>query len=179
MEIENLSKDELLYEDDIGFVVLGKSVLGHIKVFPKKPVKKVEELSDEEVIHLFTIASSASTVVFETLGAQGTNIVAHSNNQSENFHIDILPRNVNDDINLRWQPKQVPEPEMEDAQNRIKDKCDDLIFKEENKPKEENQKDSEEQNKEQSGSKEKQKDKGDKDVSEDDNVMVKHLERSP
>jgi len=189
MDFENLNKDEILYEDEIGFATLGKSVLGHVRVYPKRQVKKVEELNDEEITHLFTIASFAATVVFETWGAQGTNVVAHSNNQQESFYIDVIPRNMNDDLNLRWEPKSVPEPEMEDATQRITDKCDDLKFREENKPKEENKEDSGEPNKEQSGelskeeqsgNKELQKEKkNDKDVSEEDNVMVKHLERSP
>ena len=194
MKYDEIPKEDILYEDDVGYAVLGRAVLGHVKIYPRKDVKKVEELDDEEINHLFTIANITSTVVFETLGAQGTNVVAHSNNQGDVFFIDVLPRSVNDDINLRWEPRALPEPEVTDAFNRIKDKCDYIgVGKEakggKGKKKVESEEDVSQKGKEgeksESKSQSKSADKSNdnsKDNSEeedDDTFMTRHLNRSP
>ena len=188
MKYEETPKEDILYEDDVGYAVLGRSVLGHVKVYPRKYAKKVEELDDEEINHLFTIANITSTVVFETLGAQGTNVVAHSNNQGDVFFIDVLPRSVNDDINLRWEAKALPEPEVSDAFNRIKDKCDYIGVEGSDKKEKRDKKDTKDKGKKsedvKGGKKEvksEEDEKGNKESEEedDDTFMTRHLNRSP
>ena len=122
-------KEEVLYEDEVGVVLVGDAILGHITVHPKKHVTKIGELDDAELEHLFTIANLGSTVVFETLGAQGTNIVAHNGASQEHVSINVIPRNMTDDLNLHWEAKTLAEEEMKDALERIKDKADYLETK--------------------------------------------------
>ena len=131
-------KEEVLYEDEVGVVLVGDAILGHITVHPKKHITKIGELEDAELEHLFTIANLSSTVVFETLGAQGTNIVAHNGAHDEHVSINVIPRNMNDDLNLHWEAKVLAEEEMKDALERIKDKADYLETKVTTKAKKEN-----------------------------------------
>jgi diadenosine tetraphosphate (Ap4A) HIT family hydrolase len=159
---ETVKKEDILYEDEVGFAVLSRGTQGHIKVYSKKEVKKIEELDDNEIEHLFLIASYAATVVFETLGAEGTNVVAHSNNNHDHFYIDVIPRRGNDGIQLRWDSKPLPEPEVEDAFNRIKDKCDYIGL--ENKVE---------------GTEIKKVEKKEEALEDEDSYYVKHLNRSP
>jgi diadenosine tetraphosphate (Ap4A) HIT family hydrolase len=154
---EEKENKDMLYEDELGFALLSDATLGHIKVFPKKEVKKVQDLDDATLEHLFLIASYAATVVFETLGAEGTNIVAHSNKDS--FYIDVLPRKMNDGLGIRAEPKAIPEAEVEDAKNRIKDKADYIGVEQKDAAPEQISKETKEQ--------------------DESSYMVKHLDRSP
>ena len=117
---------KLIYEDDTAVAVLMKkgAVLGHIKIFPKKKVTFLKQLSDEEADHLFSIASMCSVSVFEYFGAQGTNIILSEGTfmaDDEWLNFDVLPRKFDDGINLQWTPKQLDEAEMKNAQELLSD----------------------------------------------------------
>ena len=124
-------KDKV-YEDEICFANLGTGVIGHIEIHPKKHAGKLEDLNSEEINHLFTVANVSATVIFEGLGAQGTNILC--NTKQDHLTIDVVPRNFSDDMDFQWPPKQIPEDELQQIASRIKDKTF-MIGKE--KPKEE------------------------------------------
>ena len=126
MEINELMKDlgKILYEDEIGVAVLLKkgAVLGHIKIFPKKKVTYLKQLSDEESDHMFSLASMCSVSVFEYFSAQGTNIILSEGTfraEDEWMHFDILPRKFDDGLNLQWTPKQLEDAEMKNAQELL------------------------------------------------------------
>ncbi|MCK4670622.1 MAG: HIT domain-containing protein [Nanoarchaeota archaeon] len=131
-------KEGLLYEDDLVVIVFGDSVEGHLKIYPKKHVQKIQELEEAEFNRLFTSASLASTMVFEALGGAqaglGTNMMVNSSTMTEHLCIDVVPRRSNDGLKLQWEPKSLSEDDTKDASTRIKDKCD-FIGKE--KPKKE------------------------------------------
>ncbi|MBD3259830.1 HIT domain-containing protein [Candidatus Woesearchaeota archaeon] len=118
-------KENVIYEDDIAIAVLGRAAVGHVKVYPKKHVVKLEELDDKEAEHLFIVASYAATMVFEALGGQGgTNILVKNMPEEQHVTIDVVPRTAGDDFNFQWEPKEIDEKDMKDAGDRIKDKCD-------------------------------------------------------
>jgi diadenosine tetraphosphate (Ap4A) HIT family hydrolase len=155
-------KKNVIYEDDIAIAVLGDTAVGHVRVYPKKHVQKLEELDDKEAEHIFIVASYAATMVFEALGGQGgTNILVKNMPEEEHVTIEVVPRTVGDDLNFQWEPKQLSEDEMKDASNRIKDKCDFIDQK---------------QKKGEAPKALKSKDK--KELS-DDSPLVKHLKRIP
>lgn len=153
-------KDKIVYEDELAVALLGDSVVGHIKVYPKRHVVKIEELTDEEVDRVFMVASYAATVVFETLGMQGTNILSKNLPSEPHFCVDIIPRNVSDDFDFQWQPQTVDENEMKSILDRIKDKCDYIgVEKPKDKPVEVK--------------------KTGEVIEDKESYMVKHLERVP
>ncbi|MBW3013768.1 HIT domain-containing protein [Candidatus Woesearchaeota archaeon] len=131
-------KENLVYEDDLVVILMGETVEGHLKVYPKKHVQKVQELDEKEFNRLFTSASLASTMVFEALGGMqagvGTNMMANSSSMTEHLCIDVVPRKMDDGLKLQWEPQELSEDDTKDASTRIKDKCD-FIGKE--KPKQE------------------------------------------
>lgn len=132
-------KEDILYEDDLVVILMGDTAEGHMKVYPKKHVQKIQELDEQEFNRLFTSASIASTMVFEALGGMqagvGTNIIANSSSMAEHLCIDVVPRKPDDGLDLQWEPKQLSEDDTKDAAARIKDKCD-FIGKEKPKEKE-------------------------------------------
>ncbi len=126
MEIKEIAEKlgKLIYEDDKVIAVLMKkgAVLGHIKIFPKKKVTFLKQLSDEESDYLFSIASMCSVSVFEYFGAQGTNILLSEGTfraDDEWLNFDILPRKFDDGLNLQWTPNQVDEAEMKNIQDLL------------------------------------------------------------
>jgi diadenosine tetraphosphate (Ap4A) HIT family hydrolase len=90
---------------------------GHVKVRPKQECKEVPSLPDQAVIELFQAANVSSTLLFEILKPEGTNIIL---NETDNqLCIDVIPRKTGDGLKLAWDPKKLSEEEMSDAQKRI------------------------------------------------------------
>ncbi len=169
-------KTQILYEDEQSVAVLGDAILGHIKIYPKKHAHKIEDLDDTEVKHLMTVANYAASVAFETLAAQGTNLIVNASGHDEHLCVEIIPRTMNDDLNLQWQPQTVEEEETKDALERIKEKVDYLgAVKKEKKVKEEKDVQKE------TGETEENTKKKNKDESKEEKYrfLHKHLERSP
>ena len=82
-------------------------------------------MPDAEVGKLFQAANKVSTAIFESLGAQGTNIfVANglpAGQTVAHFTINVIPRKENDGINLQWQPRQLSEEEMSTVELKLKE----------------------------------------------------------
>lgn len=123
------SKKNLLYEDESLVAIVPEKPItkGHIIVVSKKHHTKIQDIENKELQHLFYAASFGATALFENLEAHGTNILFNTGSkihEGGHFHIDILARKSGDDLNFLWKPKKLPDPEMNDVQSRIKDKCD-------------------------------------------------------
>lgn len=107
----------IIYEDNLITAELPETgtLRGHITVRPKEEAKSVDELDAETVEHLAFAASYAATVLFETLGAQGTNIILNE----EPVRYDIVARSADDTWSHQWSPQQLDQPTMEDASSKI------------------------------------------------------------
>lgn len=118
-----------IYEDDLSLAVLDVNGAnpGHCFVFPKNHYPIIEQVPDAEIGKLFQVSNKISTAIFESLGAQGTNIfVANgvpAGQTVAHFTINIIPRNENDGINLQWQPKQLSEEEMSTVELKLKEQA--------------------------------------------------------
>jgi len=80
-------------------------------------------LTDEESDHMFSLASMASVAVFEYFAAQGTNIILNEGTfraDDEWLNFDILPRKMDDGINMQWTPKQIDDAEMKNVLDQLK-----------------------------------------------------------
>lgn len=120
---ELISKPERhVYEDNLVVVAAPEKAAakGHLVVIPKKQVKSVEDLSEDELEHIFYVSSYSATMIFELLQAQGTNII--SNEFGEEFYIEIIARTQDDNLDFQWKPKQVPTPEMDSVMSSISGK---------------------------------------------------------
>ncbi|MBN2052598.1 HIT family protein [Candidatus Woesearchaeota archaeon] len=127
----------IVFEDDnlIAILPAKPSAPGHVKIMPKQHFTKLEELSDDVVEELFFLANFASSAVFETVKAHGTNIIM---NESENhLSLDVIPRKEGDGMNFLWKPKKLNQFDMDEAHAKIKDKAfvvGKTEMKEESKP---------------------------------------------
>ncbi len=126
------NKVNLLYEDDIVYAMLPERpvTLGHIFVIPKKHYPIIEQVPDYEISPLFKIANKLSSVLFETLKIQGTNIIVQNGiaagQKYAHFIINIIPRKENDNLKLEWKPKQISEEEMSTVELKLKDQTQNI-----------------------------------------------------
>jgi histidine triad (HIT) family protein len=138
------AKKGLLYEDEQIAIMLAPkpATAGHIILAPKIHAPILEQVPDFIIGKLFDKANKVSIAVFETLGAEGTNIIANNGiaaGQSVNhFLLNVLPRKENDGMNFAWQTKQLSEEEMSTIELKLREESKSIgIFeKEKEKPKE-------------------------------------------
>ena len=116
-----------IYEDDLTLVVLDVNGAnpGHCFVIPKNHYPIIEQVPDDELANLFTVANKISSSIFENLKAHGTNIfVANgipAGQTVAHFMINVMPRKENDGVNLQWKPKQLTEEEMSTVELKLKE----------------------------------------------------------
>jgi histidine triad (HIT) family protein len=116
-----------IYEDDLTLAILDVNGAnpGHCFVIPKNHYPIIEQVPDQELANLFTVANKISSSIFENLKVQGTNIfVANGIPAGQivaHFMINVIPRKDNDGVNLQWKPKQLTEEEMSTVELKLKE----------------------------------------------------------
>lgn len=124
---ENKLNAKKIYEDKEIIAALSQepASLGHIIIFPKKHYPIIENIPDYEVARIFQIANMISSIAFEVLKMQGTNIIVNNGvaagQEKAHFCIHIIPRREGDNLNFNWQPKQLDEEKMSTIELKIKD----------------------------------------------------------
>lgn len=139
------SKKGKLYEDDkiIAFLAQKPATTGHIIITSKEHYPILEQIPDFVVGDLFTKANKLSTACFETIGAEGTNLLMQNGIAAGQKHnhavLHIIPRRENDGIDLAWKPRQLSEEEMSTIELKVKQETEGVgaFEKEEEKPIEE------------------------------------------
>ena len=128
-----------VYEDDsvYAFHSPKPAAAGHIVLVPKKHVTILEELPDKLTGHMFTVANKLSTVLFEILGAHGTNIIVENGAGQHVPHVamNIIARKENDGLGLEWAPLQMSEDDLKTAELLLKDNSKSVGIFEKEKPK--------------------------------------------
>lgn len=140
--VEGKIPSKRVYEDEFSMAVLdvNGSNPGHCFVIPKNHYPIIEQVPDIEVGRLFQVSNKISSAIFESLGAQGTNIfVANgipAGQTVAHFMINVIPRKENDGINLQWQPKPLNEEEISTIELKLKEHTKNIGYfeKEEKKP---------------------------------------------
>ncbi len=95
-------KKGLLYEDEQMAILLAPkpAVPGHIILAPKTHAAILEQVPDFVIGKMFDKANKVSIAVFETLGAEGTNIIANNGiaagQTTNHFLLNVIPRREND-----------------------------------------------------------------------------------
>ena len=141
--VGNKIPSKRVYEDELIMAVLdvNGSNPGHCFVMPKNHYPIIEQVPDIEIGRLFQVSNKISSAIFESIGAQGTNIfVANgipAGQTVAHLTINVIPRKENDGINLQWQPKQLSEEEMSTVELKLKEQTKNIghFEKEEKKTK--------------------------------------------
>jgi len=134
-------KSNNLYEDENVFVMLSPepAVPGHVIVLPKKHAPIIELCPDFVVGNMFKVAQKVQKSLFETIGAQGTNVLVQNGIVSgqKNIHamIHVLPRFENDKLELGWNPKPSTPEDLAKSESKIKEFTKNVGVFEKEKPK--------------------------------------------
>ncbi len=124
-----------IYQDEKSLVVLPEKSIcnGHMQIFSTEEEKEFERVGDESSIHLFRVASTAATAVFEGLGAQGSNIILKTGTSNDNpdglLSIHVIPRMQDDGIDVICPPMQ-NKPNLDDIQKKLKERFFEVEYEE-------------------------------------------------
>lgn len=163
------ARQGVLFEDEHVAVLLAPkpATAGHVLLVPKQHAAILEQVPDPVIGKLFDKANKVSIAVFETLGAEGTNIIANNGiaaGQTVNhFVLNVLPRRENDGLGFAWQPKQLSEEEMSTIELKLRDEAKNICVFEHEKPQTREEKKAEEIAEEH----------------EEENYLLKQLKRLP
>ena len=130
--VKGKTKLEKVYEDDDCIAVLHPkpAAKGHVIVFSKTHYNIIEQIPDHEIGDLFKKVNKMSSAIFESVKAQGTNIIIQNGvaagQEIPHAAIHIIPRGQNDGLNFQWQPKQLTEEEMSTVELTLKKEAESI-----------------------------------------------------
>lgn len=115
-----------VYEDDKTFAFLDISPIhkGHTLVIPKEHHENILDMPEETLAELAKTVKKVSKAVKQATDADGFNVTQNNGAAAGqavfHFHMHIIPRFENDGLKT-WPHKDVPEEEMKQMQQAIKD----------------------------------------------------------
>ena len=117
-----------IYDDDtlLGILDINPANNGHTLLFPKEHHRVLSTVPQALVAHLFTVANSLSTAVFDAMQAQGTNILVANGpaagQTAPHVLVNIIPRYAKDPVSIAWKGHKEEESQMESIAEKIKTK---------------------------------------------------------
>lgn len=97
-----------IYEDELflAFLDINPTSKGHTLVIPKKHFANIFELDQETSEKMFKVVTYLARKISETLGTKNINILNNNGPLAgqtvEHFHIHIIPRYENDQVNFSF-----------------------------------------------------------------------------
>ena len=119
-------KIKKLYEDEdiIAMFNPKPSVFGHAIVVPKGHFTILPQVPDSIAKKMFFVAQQIAGIIFETVGAEGSNIMVNEGVAAGQTHahaiLHIIPRKPDDGLNFEWPQKQIPEDSMNKIHELLK-----------------------------------------------------------
>ena len=117
-----------VYEDDEVMAILdiNPATKGHTLVFPKEHAQIMGQVNSKVQGKLFTVANKVAAALFDSIGAEGTNVVlsngAIAGQTSPHVLLNVIARFKDDGVAIGWQPKKADEGELEKLAEEIKGK---------------------------------------------------------
>ena len=115
-------ESNVIYQDKHCVVAYGPMgvVDGHVKIFPKKPVKRLSDLPVKDSVYLFEMAGKIASILFEGLGAHGTNIICNDGVLDKSLCVNVIPRFQGDNLNLEWHPKPGDRAKLDNVEKELR-----------------------------------------------------------
>ena len=118
---------EKIYEDDrtIAFMDVNPGTRGHALVIPKRHAKDLLEIDPDELAAVTRSAQTVSRRAMERLEADGINLLnccgAEAWQTVFHFHLHIVPRYVDDPLQLPWIPAPGEPDEIAETAKLLRD----------------------------------------------------------
>ncbi len=113
------SRSQILFQDEILVIAIKDMVLtpGQITIFPRQHFTILELVPDDVLAKCAAMANKVSSAVFESLEAEGTNILVQNGlgagQKAPHFSIEVIPRREEDGLQLQWQNKEMSNDELD------------------------------------------------------------------
>ena len=115
---------KIVYEDDLVIAILdlSQATYGHTLVMPKKHYANIYEIDDDTLAHLIKVVKKLAIKLKNKLHADGINILNNNDEAARqtvmHYHIHILPRYKNDDLNINFTDHS-KDTNLDDVLNKI------------------------------------------------------------
>ena len=115
-----------LYEDDSFKVILdiSPSSKGHGLVIPKSHADNLFMLNDSDCSKALVVAKKAGYAIKQVLNCDGMNILQNNGEAAgqtvNHFHIHLIPRYKNDNIDIKWNTASLDKDWAEKFVNDVK-----------------------------------------------------------
>jgi ATP adenylyltransferase len=93
---------KVLFQDEKNMIVLNRFPYnpGHLMLFPKRHIEKLQDLDDEELLSFFKLVKKATALIEKTYKPQGMNLGINQGHAAgasvTHFHLHIVPRYENE-----------------------------------------------------------------------------------
>ncbi|OUQ57912.1 HIT family protein [Tyzzerella sp. An114] len=117
-----------IFEDDEFKVILDRfpSGEGHVLIIPKNHVANIFEIDEEQAGRLFKLAVKVSKVMKDVLGFENMNVLQNNGEVAGqsvfHFHMHLIPRYENDGINIKWNPTEPTDEDIEAVRKKLAEK---------------------------------------------------------
>lgn len=114
-----------IYEDDSYRVILdlGPATKGHALILPKDHYANLYELPDENASGVLVLAKKMAKKMSSALKCDGFNIVQNNGEIAGqtvfHFHMHLIPRYINDNQAIGWNPGEPTPDELDEIANTI------------------------------------------------------------
>lgn len=108
-----------VYEDSICRVILdiNPASKGHALIIPKEHFDNVYIMDADTASKIFTIATEVAKAQKAELNPDGLNIIQNNGEAAGqtvfHFHMHLVPRYINDTVNVTWKPGESDKTELE------------------------------------------------------------------
>jgi len=117
-----------IYEDQdiLGILDIHPANKGHVLLFPKEHHHVLNTVPNPIVKELFSIANKLATAIFDSVEAQGTNILVANGpaagQTAPHLLINIIPRFTKDKVRIEWEAQTFAEKDLETLAKKIQEK---------------------------------------------------------
>lgn len=117
-----------LYEDEIVKAIfdLSPASKGHILILTKEHFDDAYSVDEETAGHIFKVAVKLSKAMKEALGFDGMNILQNNGEVAGqtvfHFHMHLIPRYMQDNVNIGWFPGKLSDEEAKELIQKINSK---------------------------------------------------------
>lgn len=117
-----------VFENDEFKVILDRfpSGEGHVLIIPKNHVANIFEIDEEQAGRLFALAVKVSKVMKEVFSFENMNVLQNNGavaGQSVfHFHMHLIPRYENDGIDIKWNPTEPTDEDIEAVRKKLAEK---------------------------------------------------------
>lgn len=114
-----------VYENSEFKVILDRfpSNSGHILILPKEHSENIFEIDPELAGRLFKLAVQISGIMKNTLKFESMNVLQNNGvlagQTVPHFHLHLIPRYENDNINISWKPLEPSDEEIENIRKLL------------------------------------------------------------